>query len=132
MRYLQYMTNKQKKIRRLSDTRGLTIIEVLIAATVFMIGFSIMVFLLTEINRDYSAKDITIAYHLGTAYLERALAEQDFSSRVDTLEVSSITFRIEKHVEKEDRLNKIRIDVYRAKQNKLLLSLYNEKYIETF
>lgn len=121
-----------KRFKKVTNSKGLTIIEVLIASTVFMIGFSILVFFLGEIVGKYSAKDITIAFNLGTEYMEKTLASRNFAERIDTLTVSNITFRIEKRAENINGLNKIRINVYREKQGKLLISLYNEKYIETY
>jgi len=116
-------------INLLKDRRGLTILEVLIASAVFMIGFAIMFFLLSEIVGKYSAKEKIIAYHLAQEYMENSLASDEFSNAESVETNSNISFKIKREIIDMGQLKGIRVTVSREKTGKLLVSFYDEKYI---
>jgi Tfp pilus assembly protein PilV len=109
---------------------GMTIIEVLIAATVFMIGFTIMTFLLGQIVEKYSSKDIVIANQLAQSTMNRTLITNDFTSLEKIDVVSGVSYKIERLIEIKDNLVKLRIVISRHKTNKTLVTLYDEQYFE--
>lgn len=117
-------------IGKLESHKGLTIIEVLIASTVFMIGFTVMVFLLGQIVTKHSAKNRTIAFNIATSCMEKSLAAHEFSDTTYVDIRSNISYRVLKNVEKNSSLIKIRIRVLREKQDTELINLYSEKYVK--
>ncbi|MFH2037169.1 MAG: prepilin-type N-terminal cleavage/methylation domain-containing protein [Candidatus Zixiibacteriota bacterium] len=117
------------KIKKIKNQDGLTILEVLIASAVFMIGFSIMVFFLGEIIGKYSTKEYTIGYNLAQQYMENTIASGNFGSDESITEISNLKFKIIKDIEPDTHLKKVRISVIRVKTDKLMVSLYNEIYV---
>jgi prepilin-type N-terminal cleavage/methylation domain-containing protein len=112
--------------RRLRNTRGFTILEVLIAAAIFMISFSLLVFLLNQMITGFSIKELVLAYHLASDTMQLTLAKNDFSDQ-KILEIKSAkTFIVERKVSRQGNYCKIRINVYRSSGNRLLATLYNE------
>ncbi|MCX6826068.1 MAG: prepilin-type N-terminal cleavage/methylation domain-containing protein [candidate division Zixibacteria bacterium] len=111
------------------NEKGFSLMEVLIASTVFMIGFTIMVFLLSQITGKYSSKEKIIAYQLAVSKMEETLASGDYISGSLTETSSGLTFIIDRLVEQQEKLITIRINITRASTGKTLISLYNEKYI---
>jgi len=109
--------------------RGLTILEVLIASTVFMIGFIIMTFLLGELFSKYSSRDRVIALNLAQKYMEATMVQNEFTDLNDVREESGIAFRIVRKIEAETGLITIRISIIRDSSGKVLVTLYNEKHI---
>jgi prepilin-type N-terminal cleavage/methylation domain-containing protein len=116
------------KLRR--NQKGFSLMEVLIASTVFMIGFTIMVFLLNQIIGKYSSKEKVIAYQLAIKTMENTTASNDFTSGKITETNSGLAFIIDRIIERQDNLVTIRINVTRASTGKQLMTLYNEKYLQ--
>jgi len=116
-------------LSRIASQKGLTILEVLIASTIFMIGFVIMTFLLGELIGKYSSKDRVIALNLAQKYMETTLAQNDFTDLDEIREESKISFRIIRRIELKPGLAVIRINIIRDSSGKVLTTLYDEKYI---
>ena len=117
------------KLPRITDQSGLTLLEVLIASSVFMIGFTIMVFLLNQMQGRFSSKEMVLAYQLARQELEKTLASNEFESTTRTEIRSKISFLVEQKIIENDGLVSIRINVTRAKTGKQLITLYDEKYL---
>ncbi|SYZ73743.1 hypothetical protein TRIP_C60013 [Candidatus Zixiibacteriota bacterium] len=111
---------------KVADQRGLTLLEVLIASSVFMIGFTIMVFLLNQMQGRFSSKEMVLAYQLAKEEMEKTLAANNFESLTKTEIRSKISFFVERQITDNDGLVSIRINVTRAKTGKKLVTLYDE------
>lgn len=105
---------------------GFTIIEVLVGAVVFMIGFSLLVFLLNQLITRQSIRDITTATHIASETMERAIVFHDTLSVDTTMVVSGISFRLEKKVRLDSGLASVRLQVYRLHELKELCRMYGE------
>ncbi|MEE9441409.1 MAG: prepilin-type N-terminal cleavage/methylation domain-containing protein [candidate division Zixibacteria bacterium] len=105
---------------------GVTIIEVLVGAVVFMIGFSILVFMLNQMISNYSVNDLTSATRLASKSMEMTITYQDTISYDSTINVSNIDFGVKKTVQIDNDLAKIYINVARSSTKKELCSLYGE------
>lgn len=110
----------------IKNQNGVTIIEVLVGAVVFMIGFSILVFMLNQLISNYSINDVTSATRLASKSMEMTIALQDTMSYDSTVNVSNIAFGVKKTVQIDNELAKIQIDVTRSLTKKELCSLYGE------
>jgi hypothetical protein len=115
--------------KRIQSAKGLTIIEVLIASAVFMIGFSIMVFLLGDLIGKQSPKDLISASQIAKEEMELTLVSAEINDHNELKEIAGVEYRVEQIVDSEENLYKIRVNIYRAKTAKLLVSIYNEKYV---
>lgn len=114
---------------RINRQIGLTLLEVLIASTVFMIGFSIMVFLLNQMLGRYSSKEMVTAYQIAKDEMEMTIITEDYKTLSKTEEKGKINFIVERIISEREHLVSIRINVLRQKTNRLLVTLYDEKYI---
>ena len=113
----------------ITNQSGLTLLEVLIASSVFMIGFATMVFLLNQMQGKFSSKEMVLAYQLAREEMEKTLASNDLESATRTEIRSKISFLIERKISENDGLVSIRIKVTRAKTGRQLATLYDEKYL---
>jgi len=104
-------------------------IEVLVAATIFMIGFAVTISLLNQLIGGYSSKDQVIGYQLAINCMEQTLSSGEYVSKKEISTKSNISFIVDQKIEQQGNLYLIRIEVSRAKTRKLLASLYSEKYI---
>lgn len=116
-----------KKI--LLNNSGFSIIEVLIGAVVFMLGFTTMVLMLNNVFIKFSTKEYISAQQLANTYMLQATTQNDLNFTDTTIERSDIQFRVIKAVDINDNLAAIRIGVYRLKTNKEIITLYNEVYL---
>ncbi|MEW5994043.1 MAG: hypothetical protein AB1744_06570 [Candidatus Zixiibacteriota bacterium] len=105
---------------------GFTIIEVLVGAVTFMIGFSILVALLNSTLVKFSVKEIELAGNLAQEQMLIATALADTTSYDTTVIRSDLRFAVAKRVEVGDRLARISIAVSREKTGTELIELYNE------
>jgi type II secretory pathway component PulJ len=105
---------------------GFTIIEVLVSAIVFMIGFSILVFMLNQAITRYSIGDITRANNIGKSVMENSFASRDTITLDTIIVVSQVSYRLQKEVRLEDNLAAVTITVGRERLDKELCRLYGE------
>lgn len=87
-----------------------------------------MVVLLGNVLVKYSASDLITATALGRETMETTLFNQLWVGQTTTVEQNHILWKIERKVENEQGLFKITVKVYRAKDEKLLASLYTEHF----
>lgn len=110
----------------LNRQEGFTIVEVIVSAIIFMIGFSILVFMLNQAFTKYSVKDMTTATHIGSGIMERSLAARD-TVDLDTVVVASeISYRVKKVVRLDNDLAAITVTVKREKKAQELCRFYGE------
>jgi Tfp pilus assembly protein PilV len=108
---------------------GLTIIEVLFASVVFMIGTGIIACLIGTVTTRYSLNDHIEALDLARASMEQTLAADDYSDTVYAAQGAESNYRIERLIMIRENLICIRINVAKFAENRLLVTLYDEKYI---
>lgn len=122
------MKKKKSKITVVTQ-KGYTILEVMIASAVFAVLLIPMVALLGNVLIKYSTSDLVTATSLAREEMERTLHDQTFEDRQKTIQMGSVSYKIIKKVENEANLLLIRVEVFRAKDNKVLASIYTEKYL---
>ena len=105
---------------------GFTIIEVLIAAVIFMIGFSTLIALLNNTLLKFSTKELLAGGNVGREAMLTAVSLSDTTAGDIILENSGITFRVDRQVTVDNGLVGVRITVYRQKNSKEILRLYDE------
>jgi Tfp pilus assembly protein PilV len=111
--------------RILASQSGLTVIEILIAAVIFMIGFSTLIMLLNSTLVKFSAKEMLQADQVSAEIMTRTLAQKDTIS-IDTIITRSIvTFRVERRVSIRDNLAGVSVSIYRERQNRRIVELYD-------
>ena len=98
-------------MRILLKQGGMTVIEVLIAAIIFMVGFS--------------AREILQADNLAQEVMTKSLADQDTTSIDSIFEVAGVAYRVTRSASIEPDLAGISVTVYRAKQNRKIVELYD-------
>lgn len=106
--------------------KGFTIIEVLVGATVFMLGFSLLVFMLNQMITRQSIRDITTATHLASESMERAMVFHDALPFDTTITVSGIAYRLEKNVHVDSSMAAVTVQVFRVREPKELCRMYGE------
>ena len=74
----------------MSSVSGLTIMEVLIAAVIFMIGFTLLTFLLSGLGTRYSPVDKIAALNLARRYMEETLALDDCNESDQIVRLSGV------------------------------------------
>lgn len=114
----------------LQGQEGFTIIEVMVAAIVFLAGFSILVFLLNVAFTKFSVKEITTATHIGERFMEESFARGDTLSVDTVIVVSNISYRIQKEIQPENDLAVIMVTVKREKTDRQLCKFYGEYQIK--
>ncbi|MDH3892394.1 MAG: hypothetical protein OEV49_15075 [candidate division Zixibacteria bacterium] len=111
---------------RLDNSSGFTIMEVLVAAVVFMAGFSIMVALLSSTLAKFSSRELVLANNIAREQMMSTVLVRDTTGLDTTVTRSGIAFELKRRVTLDDGLAKIRIGVYRQRTGKQLVDLYNE------
>lgn len=115
-----------KLTKPLKSERGLTIIEVLISAVVFVTGFSILVAMLGQVVTKFSVPEVTSADRIGNELMMRTTATKDTTELDTTITRSQMSFRIIRHVSTNGNLAQASIILSRVGNQKQLLHLYNE------
>jgi hypothetical protein len=105
---------------------GFTIIEVLMSAIIFMIGFSILVFMLNQIVANYSVRDITTANRLASTVMEKSFQFQETLSLDTVIVVTDVAYRVQKSVRVDDGLAAVTVKVMRRHQSEALCTFYGE------
>lgn len=105
---------------------GFTIIEVLIASVIFMIGFSMLVALLNNTLLKFSTEELLAGGNVGREAMLMAVSVADTTACDTIFENSGIKFRVVRQVAVRDGLAGVQITVYRQKNSKEILRLYDE------
>jgi prepilin-type N-terminal cleavage/methylation domain-containing protein len=121
---------KKKRLKiLLTEQKGYTILEVMIASAVFAVVLIPMVALLGNVLIKYSTSDLITATNLAREEMERTLHDRAFEDGQKNVQMGNLSYKIIKEVENQDDLLLIRIEVFRAKDKKVLASIYTEKYL---
>lgn len=114
-----------KMLVRLKSQEGLTIVEVLISAVVFVIGFSLLVVLLSNAVSRFSVRELVEADRVGHEVMELATTMAD-TTLMDTLVIrSGQKYRVERRCGIEDGLVEMIVTVSREGSGKQILELYD-------
>jgi Tfp pilus assembly protein PilV len=114
------------RCRRLPVQSGFTIIEVLIAAVIFMIGFSLLMSLLSSTILRFSTKEILAATNTAQQVMLYAVSASDTTSCDTVLENSGIRFRVIRQATVTGGLACMQVAVYRLKRSDEIIRLYDE------
>jgi len=114
------------KLPKLSNQSGLTIIEVLISAVVFMIGFSLLIALLNSTLVRLSTKETEIANRLAEERMLLSIENQETTNLDTTITRSCLKFLVYRKVESEGNIVAVSIAVARLNRDKTIIELYNE------
>jgi hypothetical protein len=87
-----------------------------------------MVVLLGNVLVKYSATDLITATNLGRETMEKTLFHHLWSNDTEQRSQNNILWRIERKVDDFEGLLEITVNVYRVRDEKLLVSLYTEKF----
>jgi Tfp pilus assembly protein PilV len=113
-------------VGRLKSKRGLTIIEVLISAVVFMIGFSMLVAVVNSTLLKFSTADMNHANAIAQEVMALTCAYRDTLRLDSTVARLDIDYRLTREVVIKDDLAAVSITVSRVKSGRVLIRLYNE------
>jgi prepilin-type N-terminal cleavage/methylation domain-containing protein len=118
-----------KYISLIINEKGYTILEVMIASAIFAVVLIPMVALLGNVLIKYSTSDLITATNLAREEMEKTLHDRAFKDMQKSVQMGNVNYKIIKKVENKDDLLLIRVEVFRAKDNKALASIYTEKYL---
>ena len=111
----------------LRSQAGYTLIEVLVAAAVFVSVFVTIALLFARTTSEYSGWQILTAAQLAQTALEGTLAQRTLDSDTWTVQANGVSWQIEKHVEEAaENLWSITISVRRVKDQKAYASLWTQ------
>ena len=116
-----------KKVAR--NTSGLTIIEVLISAVIFVVGFSIFVLMLSNTLSKLSVKETELATKTAEQFMMQTIYGSDTTALDTTVSRSGLSLQVHRQVTLEAQLARISVRVVRNQTGKELLHLYNEAII---
>ena len=111
-----------------ADQKGYTILEVMVASAVFAVVLIPTVALLGNVLIRYSTADLITATNLARGEMERTLHDQAFEDEQKTVQLGNLSYKIVKKIENRDDLLLIRVEVVRARDGKILASVYTVKY----
>ena len=114
------------EITKLKDQSGFTILEVMIAATVFMIGFAVMISLLDTTISRASTKELFISSSIADELMIETILVKDTTSLVTVITQGNISYDVKKISRVHDKLVEISITVTRRNTGKKLIELHNE------
>jgi len=114
-------------VRRLArNEEGFTLIEVLISAAVFMIGFSILIAVLSTSLGKISTKETNLASCIAREYMTISCISEPLHSSDTTVCRSEICLDLKRIVTDKEGLVGIRVMVNRQVTGKNLVDLYCE------
>jgi len=105
---------------------GFTILEVLVAATVFLIGLSLMISLLNTTLARLGSDDLASAGAIARSAMHAALSVADTPSVDSVVVVSGKKYQLHRSVKRENRVVGITVSIQRYKQTRVLMTLYGE------
>jgi Tfp pilus assembly protein PilV len=117
--------------QRLGSESGLTIIEVLISATVFIIGFSIMIATLANLTSRLSVDELNTASQIAEDVMITTSARMDAIDLDTTIMRGEIAYLVERWVDTSERLAKVSVTVSRKSKSRVLVELYSEFVVPT-
>ena len=112
--------------RLLTNSSGFTIMEVLIAAVVFMAGFSIMVALLSSTLAKFSSRELVLANNIAREQMISTVSARETSALDTAVTRSGISFELKRQVIVDDGFAKVRIAISRQRTDRKLIDLYYE------
>ena len=114
------------KRSKLSNQSGLTIIEVLISAVVFMIGFSLLIALLNSTLVRLSTKETELANRLVEERMLLAIEFEEIDNLDTAITRSGLRFEVHREVQSVGNISTVSIAVARHNRDKIIIELYNE------
>lgn len=111
---------------KLKDQSGFTILEVMIAATVFMIGFAVMISLLDTTISRASTKELFISSSIADELMIETILAKDTTSMDTVITEGNISYEVKKISRVHDKLVEINITVIRRKTGRKLIELHDE------
>ena len=109
----------------LQSQYGLTIIEILIASVIFMIGFSTLILLMNSSLVKFSARELLQADQLVDEMMARTLTDWDTTSFDTIITRANVAYLVERRVTVAERLAEVSLTVSRDKQNRKIVELYD-------
>ncbi len=116
-------------VTRTSSESGFTILEVLVAATLFLIGLSLMVSLLNTTLAKLGIDDLVAGRNIAESVLLTSLNNSDTTSLDSIVTYSGKKYQLKRTSRIDSSLIGWEITVSRYKQPKILVSLYGEKVL---
>ncbi|MCK5126281.1 MAG: prepilin-type N-terminal cleavage/methylation domain-containing protein [candidate division Zixibacteria bacterium] len=110
----------------LKNEQGFTIVEVLVGAFIFMLGFSVLIFMLSQLMVNYSVDEISTANRIAQNNLEMVIVSHDTISQNLVVIQSNVKYSVMKRVTVSDNLAKVNVEVKRHSKEKILCRLYYE------
>jgi type II secretory pathway pseudopilin PulG len=105
---------------------GFTILEVLVAATVFLVGLSLMISLLNTTLARLGSEDLVVAGAIAETSLQSALGVADAPSVDSVVVASGKKYQLRRSVTRENGLVSVMVSVQRYKQTRAITTLYGE------
>lgn len=100
--------------------------EVLVGATVFIIGFAIIIMALNGTLAKLSTNEITTAGGLAREYMEQTVLRRE-TMPLDTLvDRSGLRFRIQRITTLKEQTAEVRLQISRPRQKRVLVDIYHE------
>lgn len=109
----------------LKQQDGMTVVEILIASIIFMVGFSTLILLMNSTLIKFSTREIVQSDSLAEETMARSIAHRDTTSFDSTIERGGVAYRVTRTSTVGDGLVGMNITVYRAKQNRKIIELYD-------
>ena len=110
---------------RLGNQSGITLIEILIAAVIFMIGFSTLILLMNSTLVKFSTKELLHANLLADEIMITSIALQDSTNMDTTVVRGGVEYRVTRRASVEERLVGISVEVWRAREDRKITELYD-------
>ena len=130
MRSLDFIQKfKIPPLHSAANQRGFTIMEVLVAAAIFLLGFAFLVHLTDRIIYRDSYDDNIMALSLASKHLERVIVSDSLLTGDIAVEGDDVSYTVTGEVNSEGKLVCMRIYIKRTRIDKNLIQLYVEKII---
>jgi len=88
-----------------------------------------LVTLMATVLNKYSNSDLIVATNLGREEMEKTLNNRTFVDEKNMVKINRISWNISKRIQEDNGLVSITIEVSRRSDDKVLASLYTEKYL---
>lgn len=115
----------ERVARQLRSQRGFSVVEVLIAATIFVVGFTIVVGLLDRALNRLSQEELESARILSGEVWHATSCAQDTTSLQSQCSRDGRMFMVEKSVTTNGRFVEVSVHVRRAASGKEVIHLCN-------
>lgn len=108
---------------------GYTLLEVLISLAIFVSILLPLVTLMATVLNKYSNSDLIVATNLGREEMEKTLNNRTFVDEKNIIKINRVFWNISKRIQEDNGLVSVTIEVSRRSDDKVLASLYVEKYL---